>query len=153
MQPAANGCHRSEGEAMMSDRFPTRLPIARGLIAILLLSLLTLVACARQPIILERLVVRNATPASISDVEVRHEPTMRFGAVSVILPANSYELSFAKAPMLAKQGVISWRDDTGRLWSKTLPLPDKNIVRLEGQAVTLVYLIEPAGLVTVSLEP
>ena len=138
---------------MMSDKFPVRRPITRFSIAIVLLSLVTLAACARQPIILERVLVRNATPGTISDVEVRHEPTLRFGAVNAILPGSAYELAFAKAPMLAKQGVISWRDDAGSQWSKTLPLPDKNVVRLEGQAVTLVYLIEPAGLVTVSLEP
>ena len=117
------------------------------------LSLLVLCACARPPIILERVLVRNATPGTISDVEVRHEPTLRFGAVNAILPGNAYELSFARAPMLAQQGVISWRDDAGRPWSKILPLPDKNVVRPEDRAFTLVYRIEPAGLVTVSLEP
>ena len=138
---------------MQTAMFFARLPLLRSLTPGLLLIFLMLTACARQPIILERVLVRNATPGTISDVEVRHEPTLRFGAVSAILPGNAYELSFAKAPMLAQRGVISWRDDAGRQWSKTLSLPDKNIVRMEGQAFTLVYLVEPAGLVTVSLEP
>jgi hypothetical protein len=115
--------------------------------------MIALTACAKPQILIDRLMVRNATPGAISDVKVVHEPTLRFGAVSMILPDKSYEILFQRQPMLARQAVLGWRDEAGHPWSVAVVLPRESSVAAEGRAVSLVYEIHPAGEVTVSLQP
>jgi hypothetical protein len=121
-------------------------------LALLALCIL-LPACARPHVTLDRVLVGNATSGVITDVEVRHEPTMRFGAVNAILPGQSLEIAFGGGrPMLAERAVVSWRDAEGRNRSATLTLPYERRLAEEGRAVSLVYLIDPAGQVTVRLQ-
>jgi hypothetical protein len=125
----------------------------RSLFLVGLLLLPLLAACARPPVVLDRVLVRNLTPGFITEVDVRHEPTLRFGSVNVILPGKSLEIAFAKGRMLATRAVVNWRDEAGKPWSVALALPDGSGVADTGRALTLVYSIHPAGEVTVQLEP
>lgn len=117
------------------------------------LALITMSACSKPPILLDHFWVKNATPGKISDVHVRHEPTLSFGAVNFILPESSYEIAFPKRPMQAKQAVVDWRDDTGRHWSVPVALPKETGIANRGQPLSLVYEILPEGQVAVRLQP
>jgi len=120
-------------------------------LALVILFLLP-AGCARPTIQLDRVLVYNATAEIIKDVQVRHEPTSRIGAVSLILPGKSLDIGFPRQPMLAKKGFVSWRDGSGRTWEVELPLPYDYSVAREGQVMALIYMISPAGNATVSIQ-
>lgn len=124
----------------------------RSLTLAVLLLLALSAACARPPVVLDRVLVRNLSPGFITEVEVRHEPTLRFGSVNVILPGKELEIAFTGGRMLAARAVVNWRDESGRPWSVALVLPDGSGVADTGRALTLVYEIHPAGEVKVHLE-
>lgn len=121
------------------------------LLALVFLFLLP-AGCARPAIQLDRVLVYNATPEIIEDVQVRHEPTHRIGAVSLILPGKSLDIGFPRQPMLAQKGVVSWRDGSGQTWQVELPLPYDYSVAREARAMALVYMISPSGNATVSIQ-
>lgn len=113
---------------------------------------LTFLACAKPHVILDRVVVMNATTGSITEVKVRHEPTQKFGAVNSILPQKAFDIGLPGQPMLATQAVVSWRDDEGRDWSVAVPLPYDQSAAEAGQPMSLVYVIYPAGRITAQLQ-
>lgn len=129
-------------------------PMMRQLYILLLMTLtLFQMACVRQPIMIDRVVVQNATTELVTDVEVRHEPTMRFGAVNAILPGQELDISFPVQPMRAQQAAVSWLDASGRGHSAKLSLPyDLRMVET-GVTASLVYVIRANGEVTVNLIP
>jgi hypothetical protein len=49
--------------------------------------------------------------------------------------------------------MVGWRDDAGRQWNVTVALPYETSLAQDGQPLSLVYQIHPAGQVTVRLEP
>ena len=55
-------------------------------IMVCLSLLLALLACARPHVSLDRVLVENSTESEITEVQVLHEPTKRFGRVNAILP-------------------------------------------------------------------
>lgn len=119
---------------------------------------LMLVACAAAPalpdrVLLDRVLVQNATDSNITDVKVRHEPTNKFGAVNTILPQKALDIGFPEQPMLASRAVVSWRDGAGREWSVTVTLPHDQSAAKSGQPMSLIYTIYPSGQVTVVLQP
>jgi hypothetical protein len=116
--------------------------------------ILSMLACAKPPIKVERVIVKNATKNKVTDVQVRHEPTKKFGAVNGILPNETLDigLSATGAPLLARQALILWRDGGGLEWSVTLEIPSDRSVASAKQSVTLVYTIFPSGRATVHLQ-
>ena len=101
---------------------------------------------------LDRAVVINATAGIISEVKVRHEPTGKIGAVNMILPQKSLDLGFPRQPMRGRQGIVTWFDHNGHQRRAKVELPADRGSFSEGQAKSLVYTIEPAGVVHVHLE-
>lgn len=119
---------------------------------VMLLALM-LLACATKPVLLDRVLVQNATSSKITSVKVRHEPTDKFGAVNTILPQKALDIGFPERPMLAERAVVSWRDGDEREWTVTVPLPhDPEAARAE-RPMNLVYIIYPSGQVAVALQP
>ena len=119
-------------------------------LALVILFLLH-VGCARPKIQLDRVLVYNATSETITDVRIRHEPTNRVGGVSLILPGKSLDIGFPRQPMLARKGIIGWRDGFGMTWEVELTLPYDYSVAEDGRAMALVYMISPSGGASVSL--
>jgi len=113
--------------------------------------LLCLPACSRTPVMLDALLVHNATPSRITEVTIRHEPTRRYGAVNAILPQKSFHLGVAGKPMLGRTGVVRWRDGDGRQWSVPIDLPYDRTLAREGRPMILIYVISPNGQVAVRL--
>ncbi len=122
------------------------------LLLICISLVLTLSACARPNITLDRVIVQNDTAGKITEVKVRHEPTRRFGKVSAILPQRSLEIGLGRVQMLARQAVVSWRDSDGREWSVELDIPYDRSVAKEGRHMSLVYTIITSGRVTAHLK-
>jgi len=108
--------------------------------------------CVRPKIQLDRVLVYNATSETITDVRIRHEPTNRVGGVSLILPGKSLDIGFPRQPMLARKGIIRWRDGSGITWEVELTLPYDYSVAEDGRAMALVYMISPSGGASVSLQ-
>ena len=113
----------------------------------------SLLACARPPVMLDRVLVENATNSKITDVTVRHEPTKKFGSVNAILPGEALEIGLSSTgqPMYAKQAFVHWRDGGGQERTVALELPYDLSVAGDKQPVKLVYVIYPAGRATVHL--
>lgn len=101
---------------------------------------------------LDRALVINATTGIITEVTVRHEPTGKIGSINMILPQRSLDLGFPKQPMLAKEAVVTWIDQSGRQRRVEVALPDGSDGTGGGQSNSLVYFILPNGLVNVRLE-
>ena len=119
---------------------------------------LMLVACAAAPalpdrVLLDRVLVQNATDSNITDVKVRHEPTNKFGAVNTILPQKALDIGLPEQPMLASRAVVSWRDGDDREWTETVALPQDHSAAKAGQPMSLIYIIYPSGQITVTLQP
>jgi len=86
---------------------------------------ISLMACAKPPVILDRVLAKNATTGKRTDVKIRHEPTKKFGSVNVILPGEALEIRLSSMgnPMLAEQTLVYWRDGDGVGWTTNLDLP------------------------------
>ena len=114
---------------------------------------ISLMACAKPPVILDRVLVKNATTSKITDVKIRHEPTKKFGSVNAILPGEALEIGLSSLgnPMLAEQALVYWRDGDGVGWTVTLDLPYDQSVAEKKRPVKLVYIIYPSGQATVHL--
>lgn len=128
----------------------SRVAETRRLIYCLLaaMSLLSF-GCTSSPIMLDRVIVKNATKSKVSAVSVLHVPTQKIGEVNVILPNMTLDVGIYRQPMLARSAVLSWQDGQGRLWQVTLDLPRSDAVA--GGDKTLVYVIRPIGDATVEL--
>jgi len=111
-----------------------------------------LLACARPHITLDRVLVENRTENEITEVQVLHEPTKRFGRVNTILPKRALDIGLPGTKMLAEHAVISWQDGDGQEWSVTVEIPYDRFVAKEGQHMSLIYTITPAGHVTAHLQ-
>jgi hypothetical protein len=110
------------------------------------------IGCAAKNVLLDRAVVRNDTVGIITDVKVVHEPTGKTGGVNMILPQMSFELGFAGQAMHAKRAVITWKDHKGIRRRSEVSLPDSPDASKQGHPNSLVYTIQPAGVVLVHLE-
>lgn len=108
--------------------------------------------CAARNVMLDHAVIRNDTAGIISDVQVVHEPTGKTGAINLILPQKSFELGFAGQPMLAKRAIITWNDHEGHRRRSAVGLPAKPDISRNGESYSLVYSIQPGGVVNVHLE-
>ena len=115
-------------------------------------SMAVLPGCLARQVMLDRAVVINVTDGIISEVVVRHEPTGKVGAASMIIPRNSFDLGFSKQSLLAEEAIVSWRDQNGRVKKTVVTLPGSDEVTGRGQPVSLIYRIYPDGSVTVDLE-
>jgi len=65
-----------------------------------------IMGCVAPHVLVERAVIRNDTPNSITDVVVRHEPTGISAKINIILPLRSFELSFSSKPMRGRRGIV-----------------------------------------------
>jgi hypothetical protein len=115
--------------------------------------LFSLLACTKSPVMIDRVLVQNATVGRITDVTVRHEPTKKFGAVNAILPGKALEigLSGGGQPLLAQQAFVQWRDADDHEWTVVLDLPSEQNTAEEKQPVSLIYIIYPSGRANVRL--
>ena len=107
--------------------------------------------CAAQDIMLDHAVVRNETAGIISNVQVVHEPTGKTGAINMILPQRSFEVGFAGQPLRAKRAIITWNDHEGKGRRSEVALPASPGVPRKKHSYSLVYSIQPAGVVRVQL--
>lgn len=114
--------------------------------------ILTLLACAKPHVTLDRVLVENHTESEITDVQVLHEPTKRFGRVNAILPKKALDIGLSGEKMLARQAVVSWQDGNGQEWSVTMKIPYDRSVATAGQHMSLIYTIGSAGRVTAELQ-
>ena len=114
---------------------------------------LSLMACAKPPVIVDRVLVKNATMSKITDVKISHEPTKKFGSVNAILPGEALEIGLSSRgnPMLAEHAFVHWRDGAGLIWTVTLDLPYDQSVAEDKRPVKLMYIIYPSGRATVHL--
>ncbi len=113
---------------------------------------LALTGCATPHLMLDRAVVRNATAGTITDVRVLHEPTGKLGKVNFILPRKSFNIGFSGQPLLGKHAIVTWKDQEGMKRKAEITLPYHKTAANKGRAMTLVYVIHPAGNVLVQLE-
>jgi hypothetical protein len=120
------------------------------------LAILTLIlvfaGCAKPPVMVDRVLVQNATGSKITDVKVFHEPTKKMGKVNAILPQSALDIGLPRQPMLARQAVVSWRDGMGRERRVKLELPYDRSLAKEKRAVSLIYIIHTSGSVTADLQ-
>jgi hypothetical protein len=114
---------------------------------------ISLMACAKPPVIVDTVLVKNATTSKITDVKISHEPTKKFGSVNAILPGEALEIGLSSMgnPMLAKHAFVHWRDGDGLGWKVTLDLPYDQSVAEDKRPMTLMYIIYPSGRATVHL--
>lgn len=112
----------------------------------------SLLACAKPPVMIDRVLVKNATGSKITDVKVRHEPTNKFGAVNAILPERSLDIGFPRQPMLAQKALVRWRDYNGTEWSADVNLPYDRTATEEVRTMNLIYIIYPSGRVAAHLK-
>lgn len=112
----------------------------------------SLLACAKSPVMIDRVLVENATGSKITDVKVLHEPTKKFGAVNVILPERSLDIGFPRQPMLAQKALVHWKDYNGMEWSVDVNLPYDRTATEEMRTMNLVYIIYPSGRVAIHLK-
>jgi hypothetical protein len=115
--------------------------------------IISFLACAKPPVMMERVIVKNATNSKITAVKVRHEPTKKFGAVNAILPDEALEIGLSSKgkPILGEQALISWRDGGGLEWNVALDIPYDLSVAKSKRPVRLVYIIYSSGRATVHL--
>lgn len=127
----------------------------KSLIALVILLLPLLGACAKSPVLVNRVLVQNATAQDITEVTVRHEPTKKFGSVNHILAGKTLDVGLGARgePLLATQANLQWRDANGIHHQKTLALPYDKSLANSNQAATLIYIIYPSGQVSVYLQP
>ncbi len=118
----------------------------------ILTLILVFVGCAKPYVMVDRVLVQNATTSKITDVKVLHEPTKKMGKVNAILPQSSLGIGLPRQPMLARQAVVSWRDGMGRERRVTLDLPYDRVLAKEKRAISLIYVIHPSGSVTADLQ-
>lgn len=118
-----------------------------------LVLVFSLSSCAKQPVMIERVLVKNATSGRVTDVKVLHEPTRKFGAVNAILPDEAMEigLSASGQPLLATLASIRWKDDGGLDRHKTLEIPYDPAAAQANRPMILEYTLFPSGLATVAL--
>jgi len=64
-------------------------------------------------VLVDRVIIKNATVDKITDVKIRHKPTNKIGGVSAILPQKSLDIGFSPKPLIAVQAVIYWTDGAG----------------------------------------
>ena len=109
-------------------------------------------ACARPHVTLDRVLVKNTTASKITEVQVLHKPTNKFGKVNVVLSEESLEIGLAGVDLLARQAVISWQDGDGEKWSVVVKVPYDQTAAETGRHMTLLYIIAPSGRVTAELQ-
>jgi len=116
--------------------------------------IISLLACAKRPVMIERVIVKNATDSKITDVKLKFEPTKKFGAVNAILPDEALEIGLSSKgkPILADQALINWKDGGGLEWNVTLNIPYDLSVAKAKRPVRLVYIIYSSGRATVHLQ-
>ncbi len=111
-----------------------------------------IMGCVAPHVLVERAVIRNDTPNSITDVVVRHEPTGKSAKINMILPLRSFELGFSSKPMRGRRGIITWREADGRLRREELDLPYNRVFKLGRKNMVLIYIIHSSGRVSVHLQ-
>lgn len=111
------------------------------------MHLLVLLSCAKTTVMLDKILVKNATDGTIEEVTIHYEPTKKFSSVNMILPGKTFELGLAGDghPMMSTQAVVHWRDSHGVEWSVTLDLPRHKYFAENQKTVSLIYIINPNG--------
>jgi hypothetical protein len=150
--PRCRGCHLIEKLYSSASMATFKIFAVSKIWQLAIFFFLILSGCAAKTVLLDHAVVRNDTAGIISDVQVVHEPTGKTGAINMILPQKSFELGFAGQPMRAKRAIITWNDDEGHRRKSAVALPAKPDVSKEEQSYSLIYSIQPAGVVLVKLE-
>lgn len=127
----------------------------KSLITLVIFFLPLFSACTKTPVLINRVLVQNATAQDITEVIVRHEPTKKFGSVNHILAGKTLDVGLTAQgePLLATQANLQWRDANGMHHQKTLVLPYDQSLADSNQTVTLVYIIHPSGQAAVFLQP
>lgn len=121
------------------------------LFCLLFFSLL-LSGCAKSPLMVDRVLVKNASELTITEVKVRHEPTSKFAGVNSILPHNALDIGIPKQPMLARQAFIHWKDGRGQQRAVELKVPYDLAAAQAERAMCLIYILHPAGMASAHLE-
>ena len=121
----------------------------KSLITLVIFFLPLFSACTKTPVLINRVLVQNATAQDITEVFVPHEP------VNHILAGKTLDVGLTAQgePLLATQANLQWRDANGMHHQKTLVLPYDQSLADSNQTVTLVYIIHPSGQAAVFLQP
>ena len=102
-------------------------------------------------VMVDRVIVKNATVDRITDVRIKHRPTNKIGGVSVILPDTSLDIGFSSQPLIALQAVIHWTDAAGQANTVQVDLPYNRVLGGTYDTMTLEYQIHSYGNVSVRL--
>ena len=121
------------------------------LFSLALALILMTAGCLSPKVMLNSAVVRNATHYKITDVRVRHDPTGKIATTNQILPDRSLEIGFSEKPMLASHATLSWQDHRGQEMQERVVLPQVLGSEKSDRVMSLVYVIGPGGVVSVSL--
>ena len=108
--------------------------------------------CRTTPVMLRCASVINDSGDIIRNVRVRHEQTMKEGRASAIPPGTALDLCFSVQPLLSENATVLWEDSRGRPQQASLALPHAKSAGA-GSSFHLLYRIDPAGSVSVTLEP
>jgi hypothetical protein len=94
--------------------------VQKWFLILVFFSSFVLNGCSRAPLLVDRVLVKNASDGKVTEVKIHHEPTNRIGSVNAILPQESLDIGFPDQPLLARQAIIQWRDSTARIESVRL---------------------------------
>jgi hypothetical protein len=124
----------------------------KNLFAVVLFILfVALSGCSKNPVMADRVLVKNASILKVTEVKVRHIPTNKIGAVSAILPQESLDIGFPKQPLLASRAIIRWIDGQGQNRSDELDIPYDAAAAKAERTMSLTYILHPSGSVTAHL--
>lgn len=108
--------------------------------------------CSKPPIMVDRVLVKNASDHKVTEVKVRHEPTSKIGGVNAILPHKSLDIGFPKQPLLARQAFVRWVDGQGQKRSGELEVPYDPAAAKAETPMSLIYILHPSGSVSAHLQ-
>ena len=121
-------------------------------IVVLLSSFVLLNGCSKPPLLVDRVLVKNASDGKVTEVKIHHEPTNRIGGVNAILPQESLDIGFPDQPLLARQAIIQWRDKQGQVRTGKLVIPYDSAAAKDGRVMSLIYILHPTGVASAHLQ-
>ena len=108
--------------------------------------------CSRTPLLVDRVLVKNASDGKVTEVKIHHEPTNRIGGVNAILPQESLDIGFPNQPLLARQAIIQWRDRQGQDRIGKIVIPYDSDAAKDGRVMSLIYILHPTGTASAHLQ-
>ena len=105
-----------------------------------------------EPVMLQRVVIKNETSTVIRDVRVLHHPTNASGAVSAIQPGLELDLGLPRQALRAESATVTWTDRQGQRHNVSVRLMELKDRFAGTEVSTLIYTILPTGAVSAAIE-